>query len=187
MEYILASASPRRQELLKNIIDFFKILPADIEEILPEGISAEAAAEYLAVSKAKHISALYPSALVIGCDTAVIIGGEILGKPKDTLDAKRMLKLLSGKKHSVITGCALFCGNKSMSFSAVTQVEFYPLSEAEIEAYVQTGEPMDKAGAYGIQGEGCLLVKSINGDYFNVVGLPVAELSRKIKLFEGLL
>ncbi len=187
MEYILASASPRRQELLKNIIENFKIIPADIEELLPAEISAGAAAEYLATQKARHISALYPNDLVIGCDTAVIIGDSILGKPKNADDAWRMLCLLSGKTHTVITGCALFCGGKSLSFSVSTAVSFYKLTQKEITDYIATGEPFDKAGGYGIQGKGSLMISGINGDYFNVVGLPVAELNRKIKLFKEII
>lgn len=178
---ILASASPRRKELLSIIEKDFKIIPADIEEILPEGIPAEQAAEFLSVQKAKAVYEKHPDDTVIGCDTAVICEGEILGKPKDSLDAKRMLSLLSGKTHKVITGCAIFKNGKSLSFSETTKVTFFSLSEKEIDDYIATNEPFDKAGAYGIQGYGSLLVEKIEGDYFNVVGLPVAKLNKMLK------
>ena len=178
---ILASASPRRKELFSIIQKDFKIIPADIDEVLPEGISAEAAAEFLSVQKAKAVFQEHPEDTVIGCDTAVICEGEILGKPKDSTDAKRMLSLLSGKTHKVITGCAIFKSGKSLSFSEVTEVTFFELSEKEIDDYIATNEPFDKAGAYGIQGYGSLLVEKINGDYFNVVGLPVAKLNKMLK------
>lgn len=178
---ILASASPRRKELFSIIEKDFKIIPANIEEILPDGIPAEAAAEFLSVQKAKAISNEHPQDTVIGCDTAVICDNEILGKPKDKQDAKKMLTLLSGKTHKVITGCAIFKDGKSLSFSEVTEVTFFPLSEKEIDDYIATNECFDKAGSYGIQGYGSLLVKKINGDYFNVVGLPVAKLNKMLK------
>ena len=179
--FILASASPRRQELLKYILPEFEIIPADIEEILPKDIPAEKSAEYLASQKASYISEKFPESVVIGSDTVVIIDGEILGKPADAADAEKMLKQLSGNIHSVITGVCISCGNFKENFSCVTKVEFYPLTQNEISDYIASGEPMDKAGAYGIQGKGCLLVKSISGDFFNVVGLPVAELKRRLE------
>ncbi len=180
---ILASASPRRQELLKYIVKEFEIFPADIDETLPEDIPAEKCAEYLAVRKAGYISGKFPDGIVIGSDTVVIVDGEILGKPADNEEAVKMLKKLSGKKHMVVTGVCICCGNVSDSFSCRTDVEFYPLSDDDIMEYVSTGEPMDKAGAYGIQGRGCLLVKGIEGDFFNVVGLPTAELKRHFDAF----
>ena len=182
-EIILASASPRRQELLKYIVPEFSIIPADIDETLPDDIPAEEAAEFLAVKKAKHISEKNPAGIVIGSDTVVVIDGEILGKPKDTADAERMLRKLSGKTHSVITGVCISCGNFSDSFSCRTFVKFFPLTDEEIHGYIATGEPMDKAGAYGIQGKGCLLAESIDGDFFNVVGLPASLLKRHLEKF----
>lgn len=183
MKYILASNSPRRQELLKFILPNFECLPADIEEILPKGIDPLFAPEFLAVQKAMHISASHPDALTIGSDTAVFLGDIMLGKPKDREDAKIMLKLLSGNTHKVITGCS-FCKNgKTYSFSETSLVEFYPLSDSEIEEYLATNEYTDKAGAYGIQGFGSALVKRIDGDFFNIVGLPVARLKRELKKF----
>lgn len=184
MKYILASASPRRKELLKYIIENFECIPADIEETFPENISVFEAPEYLALKKAEYIAQENRDKIIIGSDTAVIINGEMLGKPKDENDAKNMLTKLSGKVHTVVTGCAVIYNDKKISFTDKTDVEFYPLSEKEIESYIATREPMDKAGAYGIQGKGSILIKGINGDFFSVMGLPVAALYRKLKSFE---
>ena len=178
---VLASASPRRQELISIITKDFLVCPADVDETFREDTPAESVPEMLAVRKALAVSKLYPNDTVVGCDTSVIIDGEILGKPKDNADAFRMLKLLSGETHKVITGCAIFKNGKSLSFSETTLVTFYPLTDKEINDYILTLEPMDKAGAYGIQGFGSLLVKEIHGDYFNVVGLPVAKLNKMLK------
>lgn len=183
MKIILASASPRRRELLKYAVPEFEVVPADIDETLPEDVPAEKAAEYLAVRKAVHIAGLYPDCTVIGSDTVVIIDGVILGKPADDGDAARMLKMLSGRTHKVITGVCLACGEQRDSFSCVTDVTFYPLSDGEIRGYIATGEPADKAGAYGIQGFGSVLVQGINGDFFNVMGLPIATLKRRLDDF----
>lgn len=177
---ILASASPRRKELISIISKDVLIKPADVDESFSADINAEAVPEMLAVRKAAFIAKDHPDDTVIGCDTSVIVDGVILGKPTDTEDAKRMLRLLSGKTHQVITGCAIFKNGRSLSFSEITDVTFYPLSEKEIDDYVNTFEPMDKAGAYGIQGYGSLLVKEIRGDYFNVVGLPVGKLNKML-------
>ena len=183
MNVILASASPRRKELLGYIVPRFEIIPADVDETLPKEIPAEKSAKFLAVKKAEHISAQHPESIVIGSGTVVIVDGEILGKPADEADAYRMLKKLSGKTHTVVTGVCIFQGEKKKSFSEATQVEFYPLSEEEIRDYIATGDPMDKAGAYGIQGEGCVLIKGIEGDFFTVMGLPAARLKRELAEF----
>lgn len=183
MKIILASASPRRRELLKYIAPEFEVIPADIDETLPGDVPAEKSAEYLAVQKAKHTAKQYPEATVIGSDTVVIIDDKILGKPADEADAARMLKMLSGRTHRVITGVSLARGERSDSFSCVTRVTFYPLSDEEIRGYIATGEPADKAGAYGIQGYGSVLVRGIEGDFFNVMGLPVAALKRRLDDF----
>lgn len=181
MKIILASASPRRKELLGKIYTSFEIIPADVDESLNDNISAENAAQYLSEKKARHISEKYPDALVIGSDTTVVYSGLILGKPKDYSDAEKMLRLLSGKTHKVITGVSVFIGKKNISFSEVTEVTFFKLSNEEIEAYLKTDEWKDKAGAYGIQGAAGLFVEKICGDYDNVVGLPTARLNRKLK------
>lgn len=178
---ILASASPRRQELLSLICDDFKIEPADIDETVDSKIDVEKIPELLAAKKGEYVfNNGHSDDIVIGCDTGVFIDNHMLGKPKDKDDAFKMLSELSGRTHKVITGCAVFCKGKSLSFSQVTEVEFYKLTKPEIEEYISTGEPMDKAGAYGIQGKGAVFVKGIKGDYFNVVGLPVALLKRKL-------
>ena len=179
---ILASASPRRQELLKLITENFIVIPSDIDECVPNNIETEKSPEYLAVKKAKHIYENgHRNDVVISCDTGVFIDGKMLGKPKNKEDAKQMLTELSGRKHKVITGCCI-CKNSTVnSFSMVTEVEFYPLTEKEIESYIATGEPMDKAGAYGAQGRGALFVERIDGDFFNVMGLPLHRLYKMLK------
>ena len=183
MNYILASASPRRQELLEKIIPQYTCIPADIDESVPADIGVLDAPAYLSIKKARHIAKDNPDAVVIGADTCVISGDKILGKPASRKDAFDMLKDLSGKTHLVVTGCAIIKGKREISFSEITEVEFYPLTDTEINAYLDSDESMDKAGAYGIQGGGAVLVKGIRGDYFNVVGLPVARLLRELKTF----
>lgn len=180
---VLASNSPRRQELIKLISADVKVCPADIDETVPSEIETEASPGFLAVKKAAEIAKKYPNDTVIGADTSVIVDGIILGKPKNDAEAFSMLSLLSGKTHKVITGCAVFKNGRSVSFSETTEVTFYALSKEEIENYIITKEPFDKAGAYGIQGYGSLLIEKINGDYFNVVGLPVSRLNKILKRF----
>lgn len=183
MELVLASGSPRRLELLKLITEDFSVIPADCEEHFDSALSPEEAVKALARQKAESVSKKYPDKTVIGADTTVFCGETPLGKPKDTDDARRMLYMLSGKTHDVITAVAVARGGKTLkAFAEETRVEFYTLSEKEIEEYIGTGEPMDKAGAYGIQGKGALIIKRINGDYYNVMGLPVARLSRELML-----
>ena len=181
---ILASASPRRQELLKNIFDSFDIIPADVDEAVSEKVAVDLRPEKIAEKKALFIAEKYPDSLVIGCDTAVIVDNIMLGKPADKDDAVKMLRMLSGRTHKVITGNCLVKNRKVKSFSAVTEVEFYSLTDDEINEYILTDDWRDKAGAYGIQGKAGLFVKQIKGDYNNVVGLPCAELNRKIKQFK---
>ena len=182
---ILASASPRRQELLKVIVNKFDIIPADIDESISDDIKVELRPEKIAQRKALHIAKEHPDSLIIGCDTAVIVDGIMLGKPKDEQDAVKMLKTLSGRTHKVITGNCLVKGNKEICFSVTTEVEFYSLSDSEIDEYIKTNDWKDKAGAYGIQGKAGLFVKQIKGDYNNVVGLPCAELNRQLKVFSS--
>ncbi len=181
MKIILASASPRRRELLKLITDEFTVISPDVEEITPEDLAPEKCPEYLAILKAQEVARDNPDKLVIGCDTSVILDEHILGKPVDAEDAFRMLELLSGKTHQVVTGCCLYHSGRFITFSVRTEVEFYPLSSEEIRQYIDTREPFDKAGAYGIQGKGAILIRSIQGDYYNVMGLPVARLKREIQ------
>ncbi len=178
---ILASKSPRRQELLKYITNNFKVMSADADESLPEGITPEKAVLHL--SKIKALPFMDSGETVIGADTVVSADGVILGKPKDEKDAEKMLSFLSGRTHSVFTGVTVINGEKHESFCCETKVTFYKLSENDIKSYLKTGEYKDKAGAYGIQGYGSLLVEKIDGDYFNVVGLPVSRLSRILSRF----
>lgn len=183
MNVILASASPRRKQLLSRIFSDFEICPSSADETVPKTVRSYEYAEYLAVKKAEDIAEKNKNSLVIGCDTVVISGNNILGKPQNRNDAYDMIKMLSGKKHQVMTGICLCLNGKSISFSCRTDVEFYNLSESEIQEYISSDEPYDKAGAYGIQGAGGLFVKRIDGDFYNVMGLPVAELNRRIKQF----
>lgn len=181
---ILASASPRRQELIKLIFDSVEILPADCDETLPEGIGAREAVECLSKIKNEASGKLTEKEnLIISADTVVSVDDEILGKPIDKEDARRMISLLSGKVHQVYTGVTLSLNGKTKTFSEKTDVEFFDLTEKEIEEYISSKEPYDKAGSYGIQGKAGLLVKGINGDYYNVVGFPIARLKREIEEF----
>lgn len=177
MDWILASASPRRKELLGQLIEKFEIIPAQGEERTDENLSPEALVKSLAKQKATEV-ATYPNSqgkIVLGADTVVVYGGKVLGKPKDEEDAFSMLSALSGREHDVYTGvCIVYPtagGAEKLVAVERTQVRFYPLSEAQIRAYIATGSPMDKAGAYGIQDGG--LVESIQGSFSNVVGLPI--------------
>lgn len=180
MGIILASASPRRQELLSFITNDFKVCPSNIPEIVPKNLKVSKHPEYLSKLKALDIANKYPDDIVIGADTAVIIGSEILGKPSDRDDAKRMLSLLSSKTHKVITGCTIINKGKAISFSVTTKVKFYKLDSLQIEEYINSSEPYDKAGSYAVQSKGGLFVKKIKGDYFNIVGLPIAKLYKKL-------
>ncbi len=183
MDVILASSSPRRRELLKMLYPNFRVMPSDIREMVPRSLDVEGCPEYLACQKAQFIASGYKNILVIGSDTSVIIDGKILNKPRDTNDARKMMNMLSGKVHKVVTGCCLCYHEKLKSFSVTTEVEFYELKEDEIEQYIHTSEPYDKAGGYGIQNQGALFVKAINGDYYNIVGLPISRLKREIDEF----
>lgn len=185
MEYdvILASASPRRKELLSLMCENFRVIPSDCDETIPADVAAELAPEYLSGIKCRCIASVYDLSVVIGCDTVVICDGKVLGKPADEADAIKMLESLSGKTHDVITGVTIGRGCRYRSFSVDTKVTFRELDRDEILTYVKSGEPMDKAGAYGIQGKGALLVEKIEGDFFNVVGLPVSRLAEEMHEF----
>lgn len=175
---ILASGSPRRKELLSLITDEFEIVVSGCDEFVPEGTPAKEVPAILAEQKALAVAKLRPEDTVIGSDTVVVLNDEIFGKPKDKDHAHAMLRALSGRKHFVYTGVAVAENGKVRSFVEETEVEFYELSDETIDDYIATGEPMDKAGAYGIQGKGSVLIKGITGDYFNVMGLPVAKTAR---------
>lgn len=176
---ILASRSPRRKELMQKFAAEFSCEPAVEEEIIPAGTPVTDTARVLSAQKAKEVYDRHrgEDVTVIGSDTIVVCDGKIYGKPKDEEDAKRMLRELSGKTHQVLTGVTILSKDLEESFTSATDVTFFPFSDAQIDAYVATGEPMDKAGAYGIQGLGALLVKKINGDYYTVVGFPVGEIA----------
>lgn len=192
---ILASQSPRRIELLREAGFEFRVIPADVNEKPLPHENPFSLVERLACVKAATVLATHaePSEVVLAADTIVTIDGEVLGKPNDAADACAMLRRLSGRTHTVATGvCIAPCDEREprrlsddelpISFVAKTDVTFYELTDEEIDAYVASGEPMDKAGAYGIQGTGGrMLVKGIDGDFYNVVGLPIAEVVRKLK------
>jgi septum formation protein len=170
---ILASASPRRQELLKKAGIEFIVRPADIPEVPAPGESPLAFGERMAREKARAVHQLVPEAIVLAADTVVAVDDQILGKPENDKDAVRMLRLLSGRTHSVITSVCLARENFEDVRSENTAVEFATMTEKEIREYVRTGEPMDKAGAYAIQGLASRWITKVDGDYYNVVGLPV--------------
>lgn len=183
MSLVLASASPRRRELMQTAGLSFTVHVSKAEEHIEPGTAPQEAVMQLATQKALAVASECPKDLVIGADTVVVYNNQILGKPQDEADAFRMLQMLSGQTHAVYTGVCLVQNGQVEAFFEKTDVTFYPLSDAQIQSYIQTGEPMDKAGAYGIQGKGCILVQSICGDYFNVVGLPVAALCRKLESY----
>jgi len=178
---VLASASPRRQELLRNAGIPFEVQPADISEDPQPGEAAKDCAERLAREKALAVAGQRPQDCVLGADTVVVVDGQILGKPSDAADAARMLRLLSGREHQVITGVCLVASGQRSVASETTSVTMSEISEKEITDYVASGEPMDKAGAYGIQGIASRWIPRIEGDYCNVVGLPVALVWRMLR------
>lgn len=180
MGIILASASPRRKELLSYITNEYTVIPSSVEEIVPKGMPVLKQPEYLSKIKALDIAKDYPNDIVIGADTSVILGNEILGKPKDRADAERMLLNLSGKVHKVVTGCTVVKNGDCTSFSVVSKVKFQKLTKSELEAYLDTDEPYDKAGSYAVQGKAGAFVEWIKGDYFNIVGLPISKLKKYI-------
>lgn len=175
---VLASASPRRRDLLTLIGIPHEVRPADIDESLLPGELPDAHAERLARAKASLLAARAPDALVVGSDTIVVVDGDILGKPRDEAEAARMLRRLAGRRHTVHTAVAVARGGRVESGVERVEVAFRPLTDADIASYVATGEPMDKAGAYGIQGFGATIVERIEGDYFAVMGLPLGRLVR---------
>lgn len=181
--FIVASASPRRKELLSSRGYDFEVIPSDCDETLEEGIGAKEAVLYLSKRKAESVFEKNKDAVVLGCDTVVAAQNKILGKPKDDKEAFRMLRSLSGKVHQVYSGVCIVENGREESFVGCANVEFYDLSDELIRSYVESGEPGDKAGAYGIQGLGAALVKRIDGDYFSIVGLPVAQSMRALEKF----
>lgn len=182
---VLASGSPRRQELLNRIgITDFDIRVPQTDEHYPAGLTPAQIVEYISREKADAAAKLCtPEEIVITADTMVFLDQQRLGKPRDEADALRMLTELSGRRHTVCTGVTVRQGQRSLTRAQSTDVYFRPASESELRAYIRGGEPMDKAGAYGVQGQGALLVERIDGDFFNVMGLPVLLLSRMLAEF----
>ncbi len=181
MAMILASQSPRRRELLGQMGFSFTVRPAKGEELPHPELTPAQLVEELARQKALEVSAeAEADDVVVAADTVVAVDGTVLGKPRDRAHAAEMLSALSGREHTVYTGVAVKRGENLLVEHEATQVRFRPLTEREIDLYIQTGEPMDKAGSYGIQGYGALLVEGIRGDYFNVVGLPICRLGRML-------
>ena len=184
MQIVLASGSPRRKQLLNMLGLEFTVCPAQGEEILPPQAGPEETVTALSRQKAAEVAGRFPpDALIIAADTIVWHDGKRLGKPKNAADAAEMLSGLSGANHRVYTGVTLQLGDRVLTQAEETTVSFRALTPAEIQAYIATGEPMDKAGAYGVQGKGALLVERLEGDFFNVMGLPVLRLSRMLVQF----
>jgi septum formation protein len=177
---VLASASPRRQELLRNAGITFEVQPAHIPEDPLSGEAAKDCAERLAREKALAVAVQRPHDCVLGADTVVVVEGQLLGKPSDAADAARMLRMLSGREHRVITGVCLVVNGQPSVASETTLVTVSEIADKEIADYVASGEPMDKAGAYAIQGIASRWIPRIEGDYSNVVGLPVALVWRML-------
>ena len=184
MKIVLASQSPRRRQLLGQMGLEFTTQSPEIDEAAFQGRDARDLVQILSREKARWIAGqVDPETLVIGADTVVVRDGEILGKPKGEEEARAMLASLSGRTHQVCTGVTVCRGDKVLTQVEEPQVTFRPLTDQEIRQYVSTGEPMDKAGAYGIQGLGALLVQRLEGDYFNVMGLPLCRLGRMLRAF----
>lgn len=183
MKIILASSSPRRKEILENANVKFDIIKSEIDEVILDNELPSQVVMRLAFEKCIDIAAKHRESLVIGADTVVVLDDIILGKPKDIDEAVAMITQLSGKTHQVITGISLInlSANKKIIDYVVSNVKFKDLSAEDIKDYIQTNESLDKAGAYGIQGYGALLVEEIQGDYFNIVGLPISRLSDLLK------
>lgn len=184
---LLASQSPRRKELMQLLPWDFEVYTKEVDEQIDEQFTPEINVQFLAKQKAVAVANCYPERLVIGADTVVCYKGKIMGKPKDKADAKKILRTLSGNTHQVYTGVAIVCKETDVkiTFYQETNVTMQVLSEGEIEAYLSTNESYDKAGAYGIQGYGARYISGIEGDYYNVVGLPVHMLYKYLKEILG--
>jgi septum formation protein len=178
---ILASQSPRRLELLKQITDQFEVVPSSVVEKVDYGLRPEENARLIARAKAEAVAKNYPSCWVIGADTLVTLHQEILGKPVDIPDAQRMLRRLSGNEHRVATGICVVGPKKTLDKTVTSKVRFKTLTEEEIVNYVQTGEPMDKAGAYAIQGKGSFMISKFSDSKTNIIGLPIDELKELLR------
>lgn len=185
MRFVLASASPRRLTLLAQIGILADVRPSNFNEVEGNNIPAELMVRTNALGKGRDIlSECAKDDIIIAADTVVVLDNKVIGKPRDEEDAKRMLITLSGKEHKVITGVAVFHQGRELVETVITAVRFRKLAPDEIDAYISTGEPLDKAGAYGIQGYGTIFVEAINGCYNNVVGLPLARLYQMLAQME---
>ena len=180
---ILASKSPRRRELMETLKVTIEVIVSDIDEQINPQNDLVKEIEKLSFQKANAVYKDHQDALVIGADTIVKIRNDVLGKPHSIRQAKEMLMELSDHTHEVVTGVTILYQGKAETFSSVAEVKFYPLSEKEIDEYIATNEPMDKAGAYAIQGDAAKFIQSIHGDYYTIVGLPVAELYHRLKKY----
>ena len=182
---ILASASPRRAELLRQLQTDFQIVPSDAAEIIDEQLSPQELCQLNAHRKARAVAKTIPDALVLGADTLVFLDGEIMGKPRDVADARRMLAQLQGRTHQVVTGVSLIHlrGHRERLFAVSTDVTFRPLDERQISDYLSKINPLDKAGAYGIQEHGDLIASEISGSFSNVVGLPVERVGEELAVW----
>ena len=181
---ILASKSARRIKLLKDIGLEFETVDHKVSETYPKKATPETIVQTLSKRKAEGVLKKYPEATVIAADTIVVYEGEVLGKPRDEDDAFKMLKKLSGQKHQVLTGVTITNKHKTKTFHSVSDVYMKPYHDIEIYEYIKTHEPMDKAGAYAIQGEGSKFVEKYTGDFFTIVGLPVKQLQKELKKFD---
>ncbi len=182
--FYLASQSPRRKELLTLAGLNFEVLVSGCDETVPEGFTAEQTVQHLANQKCEAVlSICKPDDTVLAADTIVVVDGNISGKPKTKQEAFKMLRSLSGRTHTVMTGVCIANGTMRKEFVSKTEVTFYELTDEEINAYIETGDPFDKAGGYGIQTQGVVLVEKIHGDYSNVVGLPLAQCVRALRAF----
>jgi septum formation protein len=182
---VLASSSPRRRELLRLMGLTFRVDHAEYEEVMDPSMPPHRLARHLSLEKARSVAAKYSDAIIIAADTFIRFRGKLLGKPDTMPEARRMLGMLNGKTHSVITGFTVMdtLTGKRISKAVETKVRFRRLTADEIASYVRTGEPLEKAGAYAIQGLGAVIVKEIQGDYFNVIGLPLSSLAQALKKF----
>ena len=180
---ILASKSPRRKQILEMLGINFDVEVADIEEHIDLNNDLVKEIEKLSYQKANAVYSKHKDCLVIGSDTIVKINNQVLGKPKDYKQAKEMLQMLSNNVHEVVTGVTIIVNDQIETFSNIAKVYFYPISEEEIDEYIKTNEPMDKAGAYAIQGIGAKFIKAIDGDFYTIMGLPIAETYHRLKKY----
>ena len=179
--FILASQSPRRRELLSMLGLTFEIITADIDETMDPGLSVEDAVADVCRRKAQAVGQHHPDRLIVAADTIVVVDGKVLGKPRTEDEARQMLRSLSGRSHTVMTAFCLAKGDRTETHVEHTNLRFRDLSDAEINAYVATGSPMDKAGAYGIQDQAAIFVEALDGDYYNVMGLPLCSLTKCLR------